>query len=204
MNLKVWLLSMLALPLLALACGGEGAAPSPTITKPPELATPAIEEERLLASTFPTIQEVSEAFPGRQWTGGTGQPVTSETQPRAGLVAAWGGGFGAAPSDGRPPEEIQIGLSLYDAADRASATLSDLAHPPVKLDRFDLGAAGDESQGLVTRPSGGPPYTVVLVRVDRTLAQIILPLSDEYGERRVEVTALARTLAQKMEAQGAQ
>jgi len=206
MKSKRWsrlVLFFLAIPSLVLACNGGGEVPSPEV-KPPEgtpikeerLPAPTTGEQTLLASMLPSVQEMSTLLPRRQWTAGeTGEATISAAQPTTGLIASWGRVFSAPTRDAQPPEEVQIFLTLYDAEDNADAAMQALQQLDIEVEPFDLEEAGDESQGLVTRPPDGPPYTVALLRVDRVVAGIILPLSDEHGERREEVRQLAQMVA---------
>ncbi len=64
-------LSLLALPLLALACGDDGGDSMPPVVTDEELTA----AEELLASMSLTAEEVGGVFPGIAWAVGESHPT---------------------------------------------------------------------------------------------------------------------------------
>ena len=70
--------------------------------------------------------------------------------------------------------------------------------PGVEITEFDAADIGGEARGQVNRTP--EVYTFVWLRVDRVLADVMLPLGLSDEERQEEALRLARKLAEKVEA----
>ena len=202
---------LLALPLLAVACGDDGTElPTPLMPKEePPLPTAATAEEELLASMALTAEEVGEVFPGGgEWiVFSVPQESTPDEEPPLEQVAGW-------VADYNPKEVVieEVGevlavntlLLLFETTDDAGRELQEWTRlalevgAGVEITEFDAGDIGDEARGQVNRTP--EVYTFVWLRVDRVLADIMLPLGLSDEERQEEALRLARKLAEKIEA----
>ncbi len=196
-----WLLILLAVPLLALACDGGGTSKPPlpvgTIDQspPPELAG----EDGVLESSLLTVQEMEELLPGQEWTGVIGAHLNvTEEEGATGLVAGLGGTW----SSGASGLDITANIRLYETADAAAeqylerSGLALTPGPGVEIEEFDSGDIGDASVSLVARTP--EVYTFVLLRVDRVLADILSAGPGEHEPE--ELQLVAQKLAEKIEA----
>ncbi len=196
-----WALLLIAVPVLAAACGGDGDEGTPAAGTPPpketQVSEPATAEEQLLAGVLLTAQEMGQALPGREWAATSlGMPPPEAAGP-AGLVTSWGAGYST-----RDGEQITVTLDLYQTPDQADAALLGLLDQfdaeGVDIQEFDAPGVGDQAQGQVNRPSQGV-YTFMFMRSGRVVGAISAPLGDKFGERREEVIEIARQLAQKLQ-----
>lgn len=206
-----WLLASLVLPLLVLACGDGGPEPPPPPIpereppfpekEPASLATPATAEEELLASMVLTVEEVGEVFPDQGWRVFTQPQEFFGEEPPLGWVAAWIASYN--PEQVADVLEVTTLLLLFETAEDASEQFLDSRSaeepgPAVKIEQFDAGGIGDEARGQVNRTP--EVYTSVLLRVDRVLVDISIPLGLTNENRREEARQLAQKLAVKIEA----
>jgi hypothetical protein len=203
----VWLLSFVALPLLALACGGDGGGTA---------ETPGGDIQEIsgddLASMVRTAEEVGEALPGLAPVQQTHVgPVSNEDEidraidpdvrradiQKYGRVSGYEASY--SPLDGE--EEILIMLELYQTPEGASGFLRDMLEDPQTfggLDEFDASGIGDEAGGRTGEPIPGVPATGIVLRVDRVVAVVSISQSEE--DVRDGVRQLAEKVARRVEA----
>jgi hypothetical protein len=173
MKLKrwAWLFLLLALPLLALACGDDGGGPPAREITVDDLALMAL-----------TAGEVDKALPGLAPVQQTFQgPVSNEDAIGRAMdpeemradIDKYGriGGYETSYAPGEGEEEILITLELYETAEGASDFPRD---PP------------------------GVPSTTIFLRVDRVFAGVSVSLSEE--DVLEEVRQLAHRLEERIEA----
>jgi hypothetical protein len=201
-----WLLLLLAVPSLAMACGDDGTEP-PMLAIPKEelpRATAATADEELLASMVLSAEEVGEVFPeGVEWmVFSVPQESTPDEEPPLGQVTGWLAVYN--PEVTSEVFEVSTLLLLYQTAEDASRGFVEQARldletgPGVEITEFDAGEIGDEARGQVNRTP--EVYTFVRLRVDRVLAGISLALGRTDEERQEEALRLARKLVEKVEA----
>lgn len=214
---SAWLLLMLAVPLLTLACGGgDDRLPTPVDQEPsPEdegLPAELSAEVVLLGSMVFTADEVGEALPrlapileiSRDLVFNEDEVARADDpdDTRAdienfGRLVGYEASY--LPEEG--PEEVLVVVGLYETAEGASGFLKEMLEDPETfgaLDEFDVGEIGDEANGRTGELILGVPATGILLRVDRVFAIVTVSLSEE--DVRDEVGQFARKLAERIEA----
>ncbi len=178
---------LLALPLLALACGDGGNESAPPSADQGGSLTA---EEELLASMALTAQEVRKVLPEEVETSLAG-PERGERSE--GEVARWGQRYESAGG-----EMVAMDLRLYETAAAAADTFAKESDPSRDPEHFDVADVGDEAEGSVSESPDGLLFTNAFLRVDRVLVLLAVGPSEE--ERRAALLALAERLAEKVEA----
>ena len=185
---------LLALPLLAVACGGgEGGG---RVTR--EITADD------LASMVLTAEEVSDilglALDELESGPDLGQEFEGVAIEKAGFVA----GYVALYRSRQGNEGAYYTLALFERPNGASGALKQLleglARTDPNIDKFDAGNIGEEAQGIVFPTSlDEPAVTGVALRVDRVLASVFVGHRPDQ-DMREQARKLAEKLAEKIEA----
>lgn len=192
-----WSPVLLALPLLAVACGGDDGAGTPPLDPAGELQTIAsgTAARELLASMPLTPQEMGEIIPGQAWAE-CGMGSSEEEELPEGVVA------NRAVDICSEEASVSMLVVLYETADSASDAWKAAWEEPCREcghEPFDAGDIGDEAQGIFDRP----PDTVgvgVSLRVDRVVAEVYVPFLGTDDEGREAALQVAGKVAAKVEA----
>ncbi len=159
-------------------------------------------EEELLASLVLTEEEVGEVFPGQEWRVFSQPEEFFGEEPPLGQVASLVAFY--EPQQVADVFEVSTLLLLFETAEDAGKQFQEMSRlaleggPGVEIEQFDAAGIGDEAHGQVNRTP--EVYTSVLLRVDRVVVDISLPLGLTDEDMRDAARQLAQKLAEKIQA----